>query len=128
MSDNQHTILIIDDDLLLASSIASQLMDAGYENIEVAHNGSDGVKVSLEKQPEVILLDYQMPDIDGIEVLERIRQDEWGKRANVIFMTNTDDLAVINKAIGQGVSQYLLKADTGLDQIVDLVNRQFQTD
>lgn len=116
------TVLVIDDDALLVQSLTDRLTDEGY-NIETAKNGRDGLADALEYKPNLIILDYQMPDMNGLEVLKALRQDEWGKKVEVIFATNTYDMAVINEALSLGVHDYILKADTSLDQITDLVTR-----
>jgi CheY-like chemotaxis protein len=121
MSDTP-TILVIDDDKLLAGSIAERLKEEGY-NIEVAENGTTGLSLALEHKPRLIILDYQLPDIDGLEVLKQLRADERGKKVEVIFATNTYDMSVVNAALSQDVHDYVLKADTSLDQIAELVRK-----
>ena len=114
------TVLVIDDDALLVQSLVDRLTDEGY-NLETAKNGQDGLADALEYKPNLIILDYQMPDMNGLEVLKALRQDEWGKKVEVIFATNTYDMGVINEALSLGVHDDILKADTSLDQIADLV-------
>ena len=121
MSDTP-TILVIDDDKLLAGSIAERLREEGY-NVEVAENGATGLSLALEHKPRLIILDYQLPDIDGLEVLKQLRADERGKKVEVIFATNTYDMSVVNTALSQDVHDYVLKADTSLDQIAELVRK-----
>lgn len=116
------TVLVIDDDKLLLQSLATRLKHEGY-NVETAENGNDGLTYALEHKPGIIILDYQLPDIDGLEVLKSLRADEWGKRVEVIFATNTYDMAVINAALSLDVHDYVLKADTSLDQITELVRK-----
>lgn len=123
MPDTKQLVLIIDDDTALSTPLSDTLKAAGYDTM-VAHKGSDGVKAALEHHPKTILLDYQLPDQTGLDVLRQIREDEWGQRARVIFMTNTDDVTIINQVITSGVSEYLLKSDTPMEEIVNLVGRR----
>lgn len=116
------TVLVIDDDKLLAGSISARLQEDGY-NVEVAENGTTGLSFALEHKPRLIILDYQLPDIDGLEVLKELRADERGKKVEVIFATNTYDMGVVNAALSQDVHDYVLKADTSLDQIAELVRK-----
>lgn len=116
------TVLVIDDDGLLQKSLSEMLRSRGYV-VETASNGEEGLKIALEKKPALILLDYQMPILDGMQTLERLRSDERGKRIEVVFSTNTYDTTVINRALSLGVHDYILKSDSSLEQIADLVGR-----
>lgn len=119
-----HTlhILVIDDDNALRSAIAKHLSGAGYTVME-ASNGREGLDLALKHHPALIFLDYQMPDMDGLAVLKELRQDEWGKKAEVIFDTNGYDTAIVYEALASGVHDYVLKADTSLDQILELARK-----
>lgn len=116
----QNTILVIDDDALLLRSLADTLTKSGYAVITAA-SGNEGLNLALSKKPNLIVLDYQMADMDGLALLKQLRTDEWGSKVEVIFATNTYDMSVINTALGLGVHDYVLKADISLDQITDLV-------
>jgi CheY-like chemotaxis protein len=122
MNNDAPLILVIDDDALLSRSIAEKLTNVGYR-VETALNGTDGMKKALELQPSLIFLDYQMPDMNGMQVLSKIREDEWGAKVEVIFATNTYDMAVINEAMSMGIHNYILKAETSLEQIADLARK-----
>jgi CheY-like chemotaxis protein len=122
MTDIPITILVIDDDPLLGRALTDRLTEEGYA-VKTAVNGQDGLAQALDIQPQLILLDYQMPDMDGLQVLKALRADERGKRVEVVFATNTYDTAVINEALGLGVHDYVLKADTSLDLIAELARK-----
>lgn len=122
MTDIPITILVIDDDPLLGRALTDRLTEEGYA-VKTAVNGREGLALALDIQPQLILLDYQMPDMDGLEVLKALRADERGKRVEVVFATNTYDTAVINEALGLGVHDYILKADTSLDLIAELARK-----
>ncbi len=116
-------ILIVDDDNLLSSSEAGALQEAGFETI-TAPNGKTGLELALSEHPDVILCDYQMPEMDGIEMLTALREDEWGKTARVVFATNVYDIDVINKVLALGIPNYILKSDTSLEEIVNIISSQ----
>lgn len=122
MTDIPITILVIDDDPLLGRALTDRLTQEGYA-VKTAVNGRDGLALALDIQPQLILLDYQMPDMNGLDVLKALRADERGKRTEVVFATNTYDTVVINEALGLGVHDYILKADTSLDQIAELARK-----
>lgn len=122
MNNDAPLILVIDDDALLSRSIAEKLTTTGYK-VETALDGSAGLKKALELHPRLIFLDYQMPELNGMQVLAKIREDAWGAKVEVIFATNTYDMAVINEAMGMGIHNYILKAETSLEQIADLARK-----
>lgn len=115
-------ILIVDDDKLLARTLSDMLERKGYL-VNTVHNGQDGFNEAIETQPRLTLLDLQMPDMDGMEVLRRLREDERGRKLEVVFSTNTYAPEVINAALSLDVHDYILKADTSLEQIAELVER-----
>lgn len=120
--DQTKTILIIDDDKTLLDALAQALSDAGYKTL-TAGSGQEGLSLALQTKPDLTLLDYQMPEMDGIETLEQLRRDDWGRKAKVIIATNVYDLNIVNQALANGVSDYLLKADNSLDEIVRQVEK-----
>jgi CheY-like chemotaxis protein len=120
--NDKPLILVVDDDELLCRSLSDNLTNAGYA-VEIARDGTSGLDKALTLKPKLIILDYTMPDIDGLEVLKTLRADEWGQKVEVIFATNTYDMGVINVALGLSVHDYVLKVDTSLDQITELVRK-----
>lgn len=115
-------ILVVDDDDLLRKSLTESLTQAGFNVIDAA-GGQAGLSTALEHHPKLILLDYQMPDMNGADVLTELRKDDWGKTVEVVIATNIYDVAVVNSVLQQNVHDYVLKADVSLDQIVELAKK-----
>lgn len=67
------TILLIDDEKLITGPLARSLREAGYQ-VWVANNGRDGLNLALENEPDIVVLDILMPEMDGWEVCKAIRQ------------------------------------------------------
>jgi DNA-binding response OmpR family regulator len=114
------TVLIIDDDPMLTSMVGNALKDAGYDVLEAA-TGKGGLETALESHPDLAIIDYKLPDLDGVKILEKIRADEWGRNLPVILATNVYELDVMNEVMRLGVKDYILKADVNLEGIVRLV-------
>jgi DNA-binding response OmpR family regulator len=74
-----------------------------------AHNGNDGLKTAQEQSPDVILLDVIMPQMDGHEMLEKLRQQEWGKTISVIMLTARSQAQDIARARACGIEDYIIK-------------------
>jgi len=77
----------------------------------------------LTQHPDVSLLDIMMPQMDGLEVLQRLRMDAWGKTAMLIMLTNlTADNQVLQRMAQTPPSYYFVKANMEPDQLVAKVN------
>lgn len=113
----KKTILIIEDERSLSHVLKERLDNEKFGVFEV-NNGEDGIKIALEEHPDLILLDILMPGIDGIGVLKNLSEDDWGKNAKVIILTNASDNEKITQAIEYGSYDYLIKADWKLEDIV----------
>ena len=102
----RKTLLIVDDDQDLRGAIAEQLRAENFDTVEAATAG-DGVRQAREAKPDLILLDVDLPDMDGREACKRMRQD--GVSAPVIMLTAaaTDDDAV--QGLQSGANDYVTK-------------------
>jgi len=118
-----RSILVIDDDPLIRKTLAAHLSKQGLE-VLLAENGEEGLKRLAESDPELMLLDIRLPDLDGLEVLRRIRESGQ-RKASVVIMTAYDDMKTTVEAIKLGAFEYLVKP---LDFIeLDLtINKVFQ--
>jgi DNA-binding response OmpR family regulator len=86
---SQKKILIIEDSTELADSLEDMLVFKGYQALKAA-NGKYGLHLAIQEKPDLILLDLKLPDIDGYEVITRLREYDWGKNARVLILTATD--------------------------------------
>lgn len=120
MADLKH-VLIIDDEDQLLNTLSEALSDT--YNIKTAKDGESGLKAALETHPNLIILDYKLPGMDGIEVLEELRKDEWGKLVPVFFATNSYEPELVNKVMLGGVVDYIIKADISLDALKSQIAR-----
>ena len=102
----RKTLLIVDDDQDLRGAVAEQLQAEGFDVIEAATAG-DGVRQAREAKPDLILLDVDLPDMDGREACKRMRDD--GVTTPVIMLTaaDTDDDTV--RGLDSGANDYVTK-------------------
>ena len=120
MNDNlSKKILIIEDEEALLNLLAEKFEEKSF-TVEKAKNGVEGLTKALNSHPDVILLDLVMPGMDGITMLQKLRDDEWGKDAYVHVLTNKDDTSSISETMDLKISQYMVKSDW---KINDLVNQ-----
>jgi two-component system response regulator AtoC len=100
------SILIIEDDPLVRKTLTSQLAKRGFE-VMAAETGEGGVRSYAENNPDLVLLDVRLPDVDGLEVLRRIKDKN--RRAIILVMTAFDDMKTTVEAIKLGAYEYLVK-------------------
>lgn len=106
--DRNHRILIIDDnkDNL---KVAANILKQENRTIWVAVSGENGIEIAKTKNPDIILLDIQMPEMDGIETCKKLKEDEATKNIPVIFMTARTDDESIREAFEAGGVDYITK-------------------
>ncbi len=86
-------VLLVDDEIAITAALSVRLRAAGYE-VASASNGTTGLAAAAEHQPDVIILDIRMPDIDGFEVCRRLKKDPALMGIPVIFLSaNVQDTA-----------------------------------
>ena len=100
------SVLVIDDDPLIRKTLSSYLSKKGFEAV-VAEDGEEGIQKYQEHIPDLVILDIRLPDVDGLEVLGRIR--EKNPNAGIIIMTAYDDMKTTIEAIKSGAFEYLVK-------------------
>jgi len=101
-----ETILVIDNNLEMRESLKRILAMDGYP-IRCAADGDSGLQLAIQLQPDLILLDMSLPDLNGLQLLEALHQSEC--RAPVIFMTAFGSERMVVEALRLGVRDYLNK-------------------
>lgn len=120
MNTTPKKVLVVEDEPDLREALKTVLTQEGFE-VAVAENGEEGLARALETKPNLILLDVVMPKMDGLTVLKKLREDEWGKKAKVIVMTALDDMEKVAEVVEAGASGYFVKSQTPLNVIVGKV-------
>ena len=100
-------VMVIDDDITILSMIKIML-DKEYR-VMPSPSGEKALRLIEKKKPDVILLDYEMPVMNGIQTLGKLRGDSRYADIPVIFMTGAKDPAVLEEIVSLGVSGYLIK-------------------
>src|SRR5687767_216503 len=101
-------ILLIDDEQFYFKLIRKSLKEAEYQ-LEYASSGSEGLAKLPSFQPEILLIDLKLPEMDGFEILTRIRRDPKFSHLPVIVITSKDELSEKLKAFELGADDYLVK-------------------
>ena len=101
-------ILVIEDNARNLKLVRDVLQFAGYEVIE-ARSGEEGVQAAGESEPDLILMDLQLPGIDGTEALRRVRANQGGRRIPVVAITAFAMKDDRDRAMAEGFDGYLEK-------------------
>lgn len=113
-------IAIIEDDLVISQMYRMKFEAEGFD-VQTAENGRIGVELAEKMQPDIILLDIRMPEMNGDEALKKIRATAWGKHVPVLVLTNVGEEEAPQGLRALGVSSYIVKADFTPRQVVERV-------
>jgi two-component system chemotaxis response regulator CheY len=109
VSNASSRLCLITDDSSLVRKIARKaLVRIGFE-VEEAENGQVALDKCRSRMPDVVLLDWNMPVMNGLEFLVSLRCTEGGKSPNVIFCTTEADVEHVRLAVEAGADEYLVK-------------------
>ncbi len=112
--------LVVDDSSVIRKVARRILEDLKFE-IREAEDGQAALDICREKMPDAILLDWNMPVMDGLEFLTALRDEQGGDAPVVVFCTTENDVAHIARAIRAGANEYIMKP---FDK--DIVEAKFQ--
>ncbi|NTW61520.1 response regulator [Candidatus Saccharibacteria bacterium] len=113
-------IAIIEDDAVISQMYRMKFEADGFD-VQVASNGKSGVALVESFKPDMILLDLQMPEMNGADALEIIRKNEWGKNIPVIVLTNLGEEEAPKHLRSLGIHSYIVKANLTPRQVVSRV-------
>ncbi len=113
-------MLIVEDEQYLRE-LYKELFETDGFFVDAAATGSDGLRAALSNSYDLIILDIVLPDIHGLDILEKIKQDEKTATIPVILLTNLDQDFIIKKGIKLGAAAYLVKVSYTPEEIVGKV-------
>lgn len=105
----QVRVLIVEDDDFLSQMYAAKLELENF-GVLTAMTGTAGLKMAQKELPDFILLDLNLPEMDGFEVLKNLKEDANTKNIPVLILTNFSQKEHIDKCLGLGAEDYLIKA------------------
>lgn len=113
-------VLIAEDDPFLLKVYQAKMAKTGYE-FKIAKDGEEVFEILKEFSPDLMLLDIMMPKKDGFEVLKELKGNDKFKHIPVIITSNLGQVEDKEKAKSLGATDYLLKSDVGIQEIVNKV-------
>ncbi len=110
-------VLLIEDEVAFQKLIEDQLVKDGYQVLK-ADDGKKGLDEARSSHPDLILLDLKLPVMDGLQVLEELRKDKWGKDSKIIVLTNLEpDKEILEKVLAFKPALYLVKSNIKLSEL-----------
>jgi two-component system chemotaxis response regulator CheY len=106
------TCLVVDDSRVIRKVARRILEDLGFETAEAA-DGMEAMAWCRSSMPEAVLLDWNMPVMDGLEFLRQLRREPGGAAPVVVFCTVENDLEHITQALEAGADEYIMKPFDG---------------
>ena len=115
-------VLLVEDDPFLIDIYTTKLKEAGF-SVEVATDGKEVVKRAKEILPSLIILDIVLPQIDGWEILKKIKEEKNLKPIPVIILSNLGQKNEVEKGMKLGAARYLIKAHFTPSQVVEEIKQ-----
>jgi two-component system chemotaxis response regulator CheY len=100
--------LVVDDSRVIRK-VSRHILESLDFTVAEAENGQQALERCSEDMPDVVLLDWNMPVMSGIEFIAQLRQRAGGDRPKVVFCTTENDVAHIREAISAGADEYVMK-------------------
>ncbi len=113
---NHKTILIVDDEISILVPLKF-LLEKNHFNVLLAQSGKDAFDRIAEQKPDLVLLDIMLPDLDGYEIFQIIRQNPIWSDIKVIFLTAKNRDLDIAKGLNLGVDAYITKPFSNADLV-----------
>lgn len=114
------TCLVVDDSRMIRRVAARIVKDLGFDT-EEAENGQEALDKCRLEMPDIILLDWEMPVMDGFAFLKALRKETDGDKPAVLFCTSQRDISRIIEALAAGANEYIMKPFDS-----DIIESKFQ--
>jgi DNA-binding response OmpR family regulator len=118
-------VLVVEDEEVLKKVLQEKLEDEDFI-IKIATDGEMALSLAKEFKPDLILLDIILSKKDGIQVLEELKTNPLLSKIPVIMISNLGDDEIIKRAMKLGATDYLIKTQHSLDDVVNKVKDYFQ--
>ena len=109
MPPRANTIVIADDFAPFRRFLRLELQDNGFQNVAEASDGLEAVAKAADLQPDLVLLDIGMPNLDGIKAAAHIRSV--APEAKILFVSENTDPDIVHSALGEGAAGYVCKSE-----------------
>ncbi|MDD5750207.1 MAG: response regulator [Candidatus Pacebacteria bacterium] len=113
-------LLIVEDEPVLREMYAQVFAEEGISVVS-AESAEEGLLMAEQENPDLVMLDILLPNIDGLQMLEQLRRNPKIAKTRVVAFSNYDDKSAREKAAGLGALDYLIKTDYTPQEIVEKI-------
>ena len=127
VSPDQLKVLVVDDDEMMHRLVRGALTEFGFTRIEIAEDGAAGLAAVRREVPDIIISDYHMPQMHGLDFVEAVRADDSRDQTVIIMLSAHDDLNVIEGARDLGADTFMVKPfhRADLKQLIETLYHRF---
>lgn len=115
-------LLLVEDDAQLAQMYQQKLELEGYK-VDIAHDGAEGYEKMKLEQPALVLMDIMMPNLNGLQALEKAKHDPATSKIPIVILTNLSGSADVQKALKEGAAGYIVKSELTPTEVVEKVKK-----
>ena len=117
-------ILIIEDEKFLLEIYQSRFEKEGYQ-VLTAINGQRGLVLAQKEKPDLIILDILMPEMNGYEVIEKLKKNSQTQEITILVLSNLGQEEEIKRGLELGADDYVIKTNLTPTELLDKVERMF---
>jgi DNA-binding response OmpR family regulator len=110
-ADEDVRVLFVEDDPSVAQMYKLKLELDGYQ-VTVASDGEQALEMAVATPPDIVFLDIRLPKMDGLAVLEKLRETETTKQVPVVILSNYSERELVERGLKLGALEYLIKSQT----------------
>ncbi len=120
MTTNKTKVAIIEDDMAIVQMYRTKFENEGYD-VATASDGGSGLELIESFEPDIILLDLMMPNMTGLDMLSKLRNQPTGRNAKVVVLTNMGDTETATRVYKMAADDYIVKAEMTPKQVAERV-------
>ena len=119
------SILLVEDDPFIVDIYITKLESAGF-SVDVAEDGEEALRKLKEKKPDLMILDIVLPNIDGWELLKKIKTELGLEDLKVVVLSNLGQKNEVHKGLELGAIKYFIKANFTPSEVVEEIKKILQ--
>lgn len=120
MSAQKTKVAIIEDDMAIVQMYRTKFENEGYD-VETAGDGESGLELIESYEPDIILLDLMMPNMNGLDMLSKLRGQAGGRERKVVVLTNMGDTETATRVYKMAADDYIVKAEMTPKEVAERV-------
>lgn len=127
VTPDQISVLIVDDSSMMRRLLSRALTDLGFTKIHVAEDGTAGLAAAEREAPDIIISDYDMPGMHGLEFVEAVRSNEALDQSAIIMLSAAEDQGVVEGARDLGADTFMVKpfGTADLKHLIETLYQRF---